>query len=411
MQQEAVRLLLEAGDVEEAAEAATRAARAAWYRGEHAAAHDLIDQAVALVRDGPPSRAKALALVQRAGFHMFTGESREAIPLAREGLAAAESVGLDEARVHALNTLGTCRSMLGDAEGIRDVQAAITLAREAHEFVRLNASMNNLAVAYWLEGRGREATEVQEELSASVERYGTAHDRTWNQVLLAGRHYIAGRWEEALRVSDSFIARVEAGSPDYMEPSCRALRTLIFLGRGDLTSAQRESDRALAAGREIRDAQVLGPALVAGAMAAFVSGRREEATTLVRESLRHDPVASLLNEVSGFTEAMVLMLDLGLRDEMVRVVDGLPGGWPWVRVGRAIAQGDFVSSADVLAEMPHPAAEAFLRLRAAEALSEHGATEEAALQLERAIGFFREAGAAAHLRRAGVVLHAQTQAG
>jgi class 3 adenylate cyclase/tetratricopeptide (TPR) repeat protein len=411
MMREAVGLFLESGDVEGAAEAATRGARASWYRGDHATARELIDQAVALVRDGPPSRAKGLALVQRASFHMFMGENQEAIQLAREGLAAAEAAGHDEARVHALNVIGTSRSNLGDADGIRDIQAAVALGREVHEFDRFHASLNNLAIAYWLQGRVREAAEVQEELGASVERYGKANDRTWNEVLAAERYYIAGRWDEALRVLDAFIDRVEAGSPDYMEASCRVVRTAILIGRGDLPGAERESESALAAGRRGKDAQTLGPALVAGAAVAFASGRRDEARRLMAEMLTYDPVAALLNEVSTFEDALMLLLELGMRQEIIRIVDSLPAAWPWVRIGRAIGQGDLATAADILGKMPYPVAEAVTRLRAAEAMDAAGRREDAQAQLELAVPFFRQAGATGFLRRAEALLETGAQAG
>jgi hypothetical protein len=115
---------------------------------------------------------------------------------------------------------------------------------------------------------------------------------------------------------------------------------------------------------------------------------------------RLDPATALLTETQLFVDFVLLLDELEMRDEMVRVLDALPSAWPWTRAGKAAAAGDFVGAADILSDNGHPLWEAMLRLRAGRALADRGLPDEAEEQVARSLEFFRSVGAKRYVSEA-----------
>jgi hypothetical protein len=63
---------------------------------------------------------------------MVTGRFTDAIRVGREALAIADTVGADEVRAMALNTVGTARTSLGDLGGFEDIEMSIEVAEIAN---------------------------------------------------------------------------------------------------------------------------------------------------------------------------------------------------------------------------------------------------------------------------------------
>ncbi|HEY3071038.1 MAG TPA: adenylate/guanylate cyclase domain-containing protein, partial [Gaiellaceae bacterium] len=122
--------LLAAGEPEAAAEAEVLLGDLVGTRGQRDLEDEHLERAAALVADVPPSRSKAYTLNYLAMSLMLRGHHREAIRVGREALEMAQRLGLEDLRAHALNSIGTCRTLLGDTGGIDDVERSLAIALE-----------------------------------------------------------------------------------------------------------------------------------------------------------------------------------------------------------------------------------------------------------------------------------------
>jgi hypothetical protein len=91
-----------------------------------------------------------------------------------------------------------------------------------------------------------------------------------------------GAWEEALAAVDDFLAR---DAMRYLESPCRIVRGHVLLARGDRQTALDEGSRSLKVAREVRDAQILHPALAFAARASLAAGHNLEAHARAEELL------------------------------------------------------------------------------------------------------------------------------
>jgi hypothetical protein len=187
-----------------------------------------------------------------------------------------------------------------------------------------------------------------------------------------------------------------------MESECRLWRGRIRLARGQLGKALDDAGRAVALARDTGDRLNLDPALAFGArvlLAAGPGGRRRQA-----------PGRAAGHRSRGGSLKPELGVDLAGRPGRAAAARSRPGrrscpraGWtrtgpsPPRRPGRA---------ARIYAEIGSRPDEAAARLDAARRLLPPPA--EGRIELERAIAFFREAGATASLEQAKDLLFALT---
>jgi class 3 adenylate cyclase/tetratricopeptide (TPR) repeat protein len=402
---EALEAFRGSGDEEGAAAAATAAGLLLWTRGHRDDAYAYVDEAVELLSARPPSFAKANALLRRAGFHLVTGEFPECLRLARDALPMVEHLGLATLRARVPALIGWSRVGTGDPGGLSDLQQAVEITLETNSFDNLHSSFENLRSAQFALGRLADASVTLGRHAESAERLGE-FGRRWLQVLLAGNAFLDGRWEEALGVADAFLEEVEAGSPHYLEPPCRAIRAAISLARGELRGAASDADKALAVSRRTKDRQVLSHALGARAIVALAENRREEATELSSEleGLGIPLIFPLTFGWPTLADVAWLLSDLDRRSELLNVLGAIPVVTPWADAARAIAGGDFVHAAETLERMGDAAGAATARLRAAEWFVEAGRRPEANAELAGALGFYRATGATAYVRKAEALL-------
>jgi tetratricopeptide (TPR) repeat protein len=174
-----------------------------------------------------------------------------------------------------------------------------------------------------------------------------------------------------------------------------------------MTGAVEDFDRALERARLAKDPQTLWPSLSLGARLHAASDT-DRANELAGEVLSDwkarghtTPVAS---EWPG--DLAIALDELGRAEDLFEAVAAAKSTSPWLKAVEAYAAGDFVRAGEVYEEIgafPH---EAYARLRAARALVEEGRRPEADLQLERALSFFRQAGATAYVREGETLLAA-----
>jgi tetratricopeptide (TPR) repeat protein len=324
----------------------------------------------------------------------------EALPVARQAQAMARALGAREVEAAAHGTIGAARVALGDPGGLADLERCIELCEAEGSSSTVPWRMNLASVHSLLGDLGR-CVAARRAAWEAAERFGSARWLHWLDLERAAEHYWSGRWDSAVQVADSATAQASNGARHYMEGECRIWRGRIRLARGGLDAALEDGARALELARESGDRQNLDPALAFGARVLLATGRVAEAGKLLDELLAALP-GGLLKPDLG-VDLPVGLVELG------RPVEALDDVLPsrWLDATRAFAAGDPSRAARLYAEIGSRPDEAAARLAAARRLLPTRPAE-GRIELERAIAFFREAGATASLEQAKELLFALT---
>jgi class 3 adenylate cyclase len=394
--EEAARALLEAGDRLGAAEAESTSGWLLSLAGQpQGRAHDT--RALELIRDAPPSAAKALIL-SRAGAHLVVGrETRtEALGLLREALSIAEQLGLREMQAEALQFVGMFRLDAGDEHGVEDIEQALTIATEVTSPVSLSC-YGNLADMRRYFGALGESARLHVEGEHAAERFGIPIQVRRFRAGQGVDFYYGGDWDKALAHLDAYLGSIETGSPHWGAGEARLYRGRIRLARGDGDAALEDAGAALEFARETGEPWDLLAALAFNARA---SGDHapDRAKGYVDELLR------ALTDGQPFWAAaslpdLLAALDEGRYPELRQVLDRATPRTRWYEAATAYLDGDFVAAADVYADIGSRPDEAAARLAAAKQSKANGDGGTNG-QLERALVFFRAVGARAYLREA-----------
>jgi tetratricopeptide (TPR) repeat protein len=251
----------------------------------------------------------------------------------------------------------------------------------------------------------RRAFDLEVQAEQLAERFGHGPFLRWLRAERLQYEYFTGRWGEALRLAQEFVAEAEADSPHYMEGICREYRGRIRLARGDVAGAVEDSDRELELARVAKDPQVLYPALSFRALALLAAGRAAEGAAHAEDLLSGWRDKRLVSGLGWPFDLAVVFDELGRSDELVAALAGGPET-SWIAAARAFVSREFERAADILAEIGSLPDEAYARLRAGEALLAEGRRIEGSAELDRALSFYRSVGAAAYVRRGDAVLAA-----
>lgn len=365
----------------------------AWLGGDTEEATRRINRAVELARPLPPSEVTAHVLARAAGRASVAHRAADAVALGREALALAERLGIEDLRVHVLTTLGLARNFLGDADGMRDLERAVELGLAVNSSEAGRAAYN-LGVMAFLAGDIARFRGMDAEGRRIDERFGNLSMLRFSRGVAADFAYFAGDWDEAVRLADEFLAECET-APHYQEPHARAVRALVRFGRGDVEGALADLDRAW---RGPSDPQSRGVPLAVGARIFWELGDPRAVPT-TRELLSIDFGVT----PEPLSSALLALIDVAdeVRDRLREVVEAHdPARSRWVAAAAAVLNGQFLEAAEIYASMPFLPAEAEARTRAAETLIAEGRHDEAEAQLQRALSFWRSAGASRYIARA-----------
>jgi tetratricopeptide (TPR) repeat protein len=394
---------LDAGMIEEAAEALALLGQLRVDLGLPNESLDEMDRAVALVQDRGASAAKARVYAQAARRNAIAGRLAEAIRLSDVALGLAEELELPETRGNTLNTRGMVRVIGGDLGGIADLEASIGIAGERRT-ADLARGYGNLASMQVDLGDLRRARELHERGLEAASRIGQENDVRWLDSELSVDRYLVGEWSEALYGFDRRIAE-SATSPYFMEAPCRQFRALIRLARGNFAGALEDSERALALAESSgSDPQMLLPALATAALCSQEMGDEDRAASLA-DRLLGDMRRSELLAHWWFLEFTFVLVSLGRSAEVGPAAAGFPTPTRWLEVATAYAAGDTSAAAETLAAMGARPLEAYVRLRAAEELAAGGRRSEAHEELRRALDFWHSVGASTYVRRLDPTLY------
>jgi tetratricopeptide (TPR) repeat protein len=385
------------GDNERAAAAQLLLAQSLRHDGRAAESQAAVERALALVRDAPPSRIKADALVQwSASLMLWTDRFAESAEHARAGLALAEQLGLVPLQVAALNRLGAALSAL-DGGGLAELERAIELGRGGAAPNEVSGAYMNLGVLLMGSGRLRDIGRLEAEAMAAANRYGVGDSVQLQTSGQTTTNFRRGDWQRA----EELIELYRALTPDPLRHRqawvVSNVAALIALARGDHAAALAYAEEALFLARRVR--QRVGRALGTLACVHVERGRQDEAEPLVDELLVLAGQTPNSLRWMGFLDLGWLIHDLG-RSERPPVIP-----FPiWNDPAQAIARGDLVAAADLLAATELVADGAYAGLRAGEQLAALGRHVEARHHLDHALAFHRRVDATAYVERAEAAL-------
>ncbi|HZO61799.1 MAG TPA: AAA family ATPase [Gaiellaceae bacterium] len=403
MLEQAAAALLQAGDVEGAAEAETTLCEHFWLAGETGQAIEHLDRARDLLAERDPSPAKARMTATAARLMMLSARDDDAIRLGEEARALAEQVGRDEIKASALVDIGSARSALGEDEGLAILAEAVEFARGVNAAFDLCRGIGNLATWRWLRGELDVALPLWQDALAEAKRYGQTGFARWFRGVPLHAEYEFGMWDEAMSRADTFIGEVEAGSPHYLAGACHFYRASMRLSRGDEAGAAADAEQALVLAERIKDPQTLYPAVAVCAHVAHELGTPPPSVEPFLEALKAGGGVGF-----GLAAVHVLawsLVPLGRGPELAEALEQFDEN-PWARAGRAYALGDPAGAADLLGAMGAVASEAYCRLSAARRLVEEGRRAGADGQLHRALSFHRSVGASRYVREGESLLAA-----
>ena len=393
--------LLEAGDRESAAEAATYLALLALQRGEaHERVFEHALRAQAHVEGLGPSRARAQVLLDLAGFLVLAARHDEAIGLAESAIRDAKALELPELEAQGLATIGMSRGLSGDPAGRTDLRRSIALTEEIDSplgsyhcgiLADLECNLGNLQECFALQARALR----------HAERVGHVSHIQWLNAERVAECYWTGRWHEAISLADGFLTEVDSGSGHFMEPYCRDVRARIRLADGDLDAALEDTARALDQARASNQLQMLCPALAVRARVLASARNLDEAERTVDELMELWATKLELFPASSWVVDLAYALEaLGRTEEFRKTAAGVGARTAWLEAASGLASGEFGVAADIFARIGSRPDEAFARLRAAQALSQAGLDAETRDELEHALLFFGEVEASGYLREA-----------
>jgi class 3 adenylate cyclase/tetratricopeptide (TPR) repeat protein len=394
---EAARELLDAGELELAAEAEVLLGDLlliAQGRRDEAVSH--FDAAVALLFEQPASRSKVRVLASRAHFHLAADEAEEAGRTAEEALEMAAALGLDDFRAHTLSTLGFSRVMTGDLDGLRDLRESVEVAAVANS-PQAARGYNNLASVTAELGDLPGAFELYAESRRAAERFGDAVALRWLDVERMFEHYWRGNWDGALELGDALLGDDEEGLASLHRVDVLLIRAKVVFARVGPERALEDADRALELARAVGAPQILYPRLAFHAHAHVTAGQPEEGAGSADELL-----ALWLDDGRGASLASFwlpdltfALADLGRGNELVQAAGRARTRTRWLEAAVAAGAGDWAAAAELFARIGTLPDEAHARMRAAAGLAAADRTIEADDELRRASAFYRDVEAAA----------------
>jgi tetratricopeptide (TPR) repeat protein len=254
----------------------------------------------------------------------------------------------------------------------------------------------------WALGRLEEGVQTQQLARIGNERFGSSAGIRWGDAEDVFVAWVFGRWEEALRRADAYIASEDP--VPYQKAGVRMLRSELRAGMGHLVGALEDSTLALETAREVKDPQVLVPGLGVHALALVQAGRTDEAGAVLDELLSFD--------FSGVTPTWLIGNGMAFRavGRSAQYLESLSRitlrSSPWAVAEIAVAEDRLADAARIYEDIGARGEAARAWLAEGERAFAAGGANEAEPALRRALELSETAGASEWARRAESLLAA-----
>ena len=278
---DALELLQELDEVEEAALATARRAGIAWNLARNEDAHRWAADALAMLEPIPAGMAHARVAALAASLRMLGRDIPGAIELGGRALELAERHDDTEALTAALGTIGAAQWFAAPEEAEATMLRGLEAARAAGDDRRAAGILGNLGSGA---GEVRRYATADRWLAATIEwaeardlDYQAAYARAWS----ARSAYEQGRWAEA----SELVGQLERSSTED-----RPTRIVLLTVQGRLATrrggpgAPAGLDQAWELASRTGDLQRLWPVAAGRAEAAWLAGRPEDCPGLIGDT-------------------------------------------------------------------------------------------------------------------------------
>jgi hypothetical protein len=255
-------LLYRTRDHDGAARAWTLLGQTAWLRFDRTEALRSLDRAVELFDTCPDTPEKAQAYAELGRLHMLNYEHVPALGATQIAAEIAERLGLVELRANALITIGMCRYLAGEPDGLVELQEALEFCR-VHKLPSLRRARRMVGDALVVEGDLAGAREMFDDTGSSA----------------AIQALYAGDWDRFFAVAESFLDTPDGDRDLYVRGARGWLRAL----RGDGAGAEEDAGTALRTARSTGFWRPMWTALAHGAFCDALLDKRGDAEVLLRE--------------------------------------------------------------------------------------------------------------------------------
>jgi class 3 adenylate cyclase/tetratricopeptide (TPR) repeat protein len=272
------------GEILGAGEAMVHLARTYWFRGETDRKRTLLAQAIELLEREPPGRELALAYTHSAADHMVANRSPDCAVWSEKALALSQDLGLDPEAIRARQLRGLARCQLSDlVAGLADLREALRLSLDlglGNETIR---SYGNLGDWVWVvEGPAR-GLDVKRAGIEFGERRGLTLPVMWAKAETLWPLFDLGQWDELLRIAGDLIEGDRRQGGGQVSVVALTYMAYVLACRGELGQAHALAEEFLPRSREIRDPQVLVPAVAVVSLIEHTRGNHLTAVRLIEE--------------------------------------------------------------------------------------------------------------------------------
>jgi tetratricopeptide (TPR) repeat protein len=364
--------------------------------GETARAREALALAVERLETDPPGPELAKAYAYRAEEEMFAGRVEQAIELADHAIELAPRTS-DDIIVMSLHIRGDSRSALGDAGGLADLRAALSLAERSGRADDLVTSLSYLAE--W-EGAMEGPAAAVRRYDAALEitdRRGVVSQGLYAKCARTGVLFTMGAWDESLSEIDEVLSIGRDRLDGTLFAVAHVTRAKIFVLRGRPEEAL-GAEELIALARPVEDLQAIAPALAAAAQISLATGEVAAAAAFVREFdevTRHVAAQYREWQLPEVVRCAIQVGEVALGERLVEQSSGLVerDRLNVLAASAALAEhrGDALSAearyaevALAFASFPNPLEEAMARLGRARCLDALGRTDDTGVERKRA---------------------------
>jgi hypothetical protein len=199
---------------------------------------------------------------------------------AEKSIALGEKLGTRHELVRPLQWRGLMRCEMGDLAGIEDLERALSEAVELR--VNVIPAFVNLSDMVWRQRGPAAAFEVQTAGLADRLDHG-GRPIAWIQAEMCWMLFDLGRWDELLQLASEVRAFEDLHGTAQPGGMASSYASQVLSLRGLLAESASVMAAALPLAREIKDPQVLGPALVAGALLELLRADDRAALAMIAE--------------------------------------------------------------------------------------------------------------------------------